>query len=140
MNGVYLILAIIGIIILWEILKKAKIFYSVRYNYNIYEIKVLMALCVSSLLFLFERFGSYDYNLQRVFAVGALFCWILVFMYNVKRTSLIAGAIVTIIQSIISLGVVIFLLSLVSATKQAKREKNYPYSYQNRQRYPNRRR
>lgn len=102
----YFIFAIIGLIILARICNSIEKFYFLKYNYKIYKIQVLLVLFLVFILFLIFWMGvdgavSYD-NMMAAVGIGFVL-WVLVFIYNAKKTSIITGFLLTIFQSIIAI-------------------------------------
>lgn len=120
----YFVLAIIGIIILAGILNSIENFYFKKYNYKVYKVQVLLVLFLVLILFLIfwmglDGFVSYD-NMVVAIWIGVVL-WVLVLIYNAKKTSIIAGFLLTIFQSMISLFFV-FLLILYKIENNGKRK------------------
>lgn len=120
----YFVLVIIGFVILAGILNSVENFYLTKYSYKIYKVQVLLVLFLVFILFLIFWIGvdgsvSYD-NMMAAVGIGSVL-WALVFIYNAKKTSIIAGFLLTIFQSIIAMFFV-FLLILFLMENDGKRK------------------
>lgn len=106
----YFLFGIIALAILAGIVGGIEKFYLTKYNYKVYKLGVLLALFLTVILFVIFLMGtdgdvSYD-NMMVAFVAGAVL-WGLVFIYNVKQTSILAAPLLTIFQSIASIFIIL---------------------------------
>lgn len=125
------VLSIIGIvvalIIIFALLDLMKDHYNNNYSYSIYNWRVLSILFISGLLFavfLLGMDGSISLDNRIAAFIIALIIWIAVLAYNIYATSLLAGILVTIFQSIaaIFIAILIFILIYEAAEGRSKND------------------
>lgn len=121
--------AIIGLIILGAIVGAIENFYSAKYGYKIYKFEVLLTLffvAVLSVVFWMGLDGSISKDNMIAAAVVGFLLWISVFIYNIIKTSVIAGILLTLFQSIMAIFIV-FLLILLMVSNEDKHKKRRSY-------------
>lgn len=110
MTVMYFLFGIIALAIFAGIVGGIEKFYLTKYDYKVYKLGVMLALFLTVILFVIFLMGtdgdvSYD-NMMVAFIAGAVL-WVLIFIYNVKQTSILAAPLLTIFQSIASIFIVL---------------------------------